>query len=98
MKFRTMLLVSAPLRQGAAISAGDEVEVEVELDTAPREVAVPPDLAAALDHEPAARRAFDALSYGRERRSVLPIEGAKTAETRAWRIAKAVAELGAGRR
>jgi bifunctional DNA-binding transcriptional regulator/antitoxin component of YhaV-PrlF toxin-antitoxin module len=92
-----MLPVSAEVRQGAGISAGDEVEVEVELDTAPREVDVPPDLALALDREPDARRAFDALSYSNKRRHVLSIEEAKTAETRERRVAKAVAELGAVR-
>src|SRR5579859_5165754 len=37
------------------VQAGDEVEVEIELDEGPREVEVPPALAAALDAEPALR-------------------------------------------
>src|SRR3954469_2460778 len=55
------LPLSAENRARAAAAAGDEVEVEVELDTAPRELAVPEDLAEALDAVPDARRAFDAL-------------------------------------
>ncbi|HSH80217.1 MAG TPA: DUF1905 domain-containing protein, partial [Herpetosiphonaceae bacterium] len=51
-----MLPVSAEVRAAAGIAAGDEVEVDVELDTAPREVTVPPDFAEALDGDADARR------------------------------------------
>lgn len=81
-----MLPVSAEHRQRAGVAAGDEVEVELELDTEPREVAVPADLATALDGDAAAHRAFDDLSYSAQRRHVLAVEGAKTAETRQRRI------------
>jgi hypothetical protein len=94
---QAMLPVSAEVRQGAGVAAGDEVEVEIELDTAPREVTVPPDFAAALDQDPAARRFFDGLSYSNKRRFTLPIEEAKSAETRERRIAKAVSQLREGR-
>jgi bifunctional DNA-binding transcriptional regulator/antitoxin component of YhaV-PrlF toxin-antitoxin module len=94
---QAMLPVSAEVRQGAGVAAGDEVEVEIELDTAPREVTVPPDFAAALDQDPAARRFFDGLSYSNKRRFTLPIEEAKRAETRERRIAKAVSQLREGR-
>src|SRR5204863_7601491 len=50
-----MVGVSAEHRAGAGVAGGDEVDVDLELDTAPREVEVPADLAAALDAEPAAR-------------------------------------------
>jgi Bacteriocin-protection, YdeI or OmpD-Associated len=56
------------------------VDVDLELDTEPREVAVPPDLADALDRDLDARRAFDALSYSGKQRLVLLVERAKTAE------------------
>jgi hypothetical protein len=92
-----LLPVSAEVRAGAGVAAGDEVGVEVELDTAPREVTVPPDFAAALDAEPAARQHFDSLSYSNKRYHVLAIEGAKAAETRQRRIAKAVEDLRAGK-
>src|SRR4051812_28509573 len=60
---RFLVPLSAENREGAGVAAGDEVEVDLELDTEPREVAVPPDLADALDAEPAARSAFDRLAY-----------------------------------
>jgi hypothetical protein len=89
--------VSAEHRAGAGVAGGDEVDVTIELDTAPREVAVPADLAAALDAEPAARRTFEALSYSNKSWHVLQVEGAKTAETRERRIAKSIEMLAAGR-
>lgn len=90
---RYMIPLSAENRGAAGVKAGDEVDVVLELDTAPREVVVPDDFAAALDAEPTARQAFDALNYSNRRRYVLQIDGAKAAETRARRIAKIVAEL-----
>jgi len=92
-----MLPVSAEVREKAGIAAGDEVEVEIELDTEPREVSVPPDFMEALDRDAEARQFFDGLSYSNKRRFVLSIEEAKTAETRQKRIAKAVSTLHEGR-
>jgi hypothetical protein len=91
---RFLVPLSAENRAAAGVSAGDAVTVELERDTAPREVAVPDDLAAALAADPRAKAAFDALSYSHQSRWVLSVEGAKTAETRARRVAKTVAELG----
>lgn len=91
---RFLLPVSAEVRAGAGVAAGDTVDVEVELDTSVRTVEVPPDLARALTAAPAAKKAFDALSYSNQRRYVLAVEGAKAADTRARRVAKTVAELG----
>jgi bifunctional DNA-binding transcriptional regulator/antitoxin component of YhaV-PrlF toxin-antitoxin module len=90
---RFLIPVSAQVRAGAGVKAGDVVDIDVELDTAPRTVDVPADLAKALKAAPAAAQAFDALSYSNQRRHVLSVEGAKTAETRERRIAKVVADL-----
>ena len=92
-----MLPLAAEHRLAAGVSAGDEVEVELDLDTEPREVVVPPDFAEALDADPNARRFFDGLSYSNKRRFVLSIDDAKTAQTRQRRIAGAVLRLQEGR-
>jgi hypothetical protein len=92
-----MVGVNADNRAGAGVAGGDEVDVDIELDTAPREVSVPADLAAALDAEPAARRTFDALSYSNKSWHTLQAEGAKTDETRQRRIARSVEILREGR-
>ena len=90
---RSLIPLSAERRTAAGVSAGDEVEVDVELDTQPREVDVPADLAAALDAEPAARARFDGLSYSHQQRHVLAVEGAKAEATWQRRVASAVATL-----
>lgn len=92
-----MLPLSAENREAAGVAAGDEIEVELELDTEPREVAVPPDFAEALANDVAVREAFNGLSYSNKRRLVIPIEDAKTDETRQRRIARTIAELREGR-
>ena len=92
-----MVGVSAENRAGAGVKGGDEVDVDMELDTAPREVAVPPELAAALDAEPEARATFDKLSNSNKSWHVLQVTGAKTDETRDRRIAKSIEALRAGR-
>lgn len=93
---RFFIPVSAEVRSSANVAAGDEVDVDVELDTEPREVTVPPDLQEALQSHPEARARFDALSYSNQRRHVLSIEGAKTPETRRRRIDKTLADLRGG--
>ena len=94
---RYMISLSAKNREAAGVAAGQEVDVELELDTAPREVAVPEDFAAALAAEPKALAFFDGLSYSQRSWFVLGIEEAKKPETRANRIVKAVERLASGR-
>jgi Domain of unknown function (DUF1905)/Bacteriocin-protection, YdeI or OmpD-Associated len=90
---RFLMPVSAQVRQDAGVAAGDEVDVDLELDEAPRTVTVPDDLVAALAQDPAAAAAFGRLSYSHQQRHVLAVESAKAPETRQRRIAKTVAEL-----
>jgi len=93
-----MLPLSGENRTAAGVTAGDAVDVDVELDDQPREVAVPDDLAAALAEDDAARTAFEGLPYSHRQRHVLAIEGAKAPETRQRRVAKALEMLREGRR
>jgi Bacteriocin-protection, YdeI or OmpD-Associated/Domain of unknown function (DUF1905) len=88
---------SDEVRRNAGIAAGDILDVEVELDTEPREVTVPEDFAQALDRDADAKRFFDGLSYSNKRRFVLSVEDAKTPETRQRRIEKAVSNLHDGK-
>lgn len=84
-------------RAPAGVKPGDVIEVDLELDTAPREVAIPADFAMALDASPEAKRFFDALSYSNKRRFTLSIEGTKSAETRQRRIDTSIERLREGR-
>jgi hypothetical protein len=88
-----LLPVSAENRKLIGIEAGDEVDVEVELDAAPRELTIPSDLEDALNNDTDARRFFDTLSRSARQRIVLSVDGAKTAETRQRRITKAISDL-----
>jgi hypothetical protein len=92
-----MLPLSAEHRTGTGVAAGDTVEVEIELDTVPREVSLPPDFAEAFAQDAEAGRVFEGLSYSHKRQHVLAIEQAKTAETRQRRITKALSMLREGR-
>lgn len=83
-------------RAAARVEAGDEVEVTLALDTQPRTVDVPADLAAALAAQPGARAAFDVLSYTKRKEMVRQVEEAKAPETRARRIARIVAQMAGG--
>src|SRR3712207_320856 len=72
--------LSAEHREAAGVQAGQEVDVRVELDTAPRETPVPEDLAAVLDD--GARAFFDGRSEERRKEWVRWVEEAKKPETR----------------
>jgi antitoxin component of MazEF toxin-antitoxin module len=88
-----MLPVSQEHRQAAGVNAGDQVEVELEIDTEPRIVEVPDDLAAALAEKPGARAAFDALSYSIRKEHVRQVESSRAQETRDRRIAGIAAKM-----
>jgi hypothetical protein len=95
---RYLVPLSAENRERAGVAAGDQVDVDLELDSEPRTVAVPPDLADALASAPEARQFFDDLSFSQQQWYVIPIEQAKTPETRARRVTKAIDMLREGRK
>lgn len=88
-----LISFNAETRKATGKGAGDEVEVRLDVDDAPRTIEVPPELAAELANDTAAKQAWDALSYSRQRAHAESITGAKTDETRAKRVAKALADL-----
>jgi len=94
---RPMVGVSAEHRAAAGVEGGQEIDVDLELDSAPRTVDVPADFAAALAPFPGARAFYDGLNYSERRWFVLGMEDAKTPETRQRRIEKAVERLRSGR-
>jgi hypothetical protein len=82
-------------RIGARI--GSQIEVTLAIDTAERTVEPPPELAAAFDTDPAAKAAWEALSFTTRKEHARAIADAKRPETRAKRLA-ATLEMLAGRR
>ena len=93
---RSLLGVTKASRAAAGISVGDTVDVAVARDDAPREVAVPPDLQAALDADAAAAATFAGLSFSHRREYVQWITEAKRAETRTARLEKTLTMLKVG--
>ena len=93
-----LLGLNAENRAAAGAAAGDELDIEIALDTTPREVTVPSDLAAALVSDERASAAFDGLSYTHRKEWVRWIEEAKKAETREARLAKTVESLREGKK
>ncbi|MCM3502737.1 YdeI/OmpD-associated family protein [Microbacterium sp. P26] len=89
---RSLVPFSADKRKATGLSGGDAITVELTLDTAPRTVEVPDDLAAALSAA-GKREAFDALSLSARKAHVTNVEGAKAADTRARRVATIVSKL-----
>ncbi len=77
-------------REAAGVEVGDTVNVTLELDTAPRTVEAPPDLAVVLAKRSKARAAWEKLSYTLKKEHAEAILQAKRPETRARRVAKAI--------
>jgi hypothetical protein len=93
-----MIGISAAIRSKTGIKGGDKIRVQLELDTKPREVVLPPDFKQALDKNKKAKTFFETLSFSNKQRYVLPIGEAKTAETRQRRIDKAINDLQEGKK
>lgn len=89
-----MISLSKANREAAGVKGGDTLDVTLELDEAPRTVAVPDDLAAALAAKSGAQAAFDALAFSKRKEFVRQVEDAKTPETRDRRIAGIVDKMG----
>ncbi|NEB04111.1 DUF1905 domain-containing protein [Streptomyces sp. SID13726] len=84
---------SADKRRESGIAGGDDIDVELTLDTAPRTVEPPADLAAAMAAVPGAEEAFRALAPSRQKAHVTSVDDARTDATRRRRIDKVISEL-----
>lgn len=87
-----MISLSKAHREAAGLKAGDAVEVTLELDTSPRTVEVPEELAKALSNA-GVQKTFAALAPSKRKEFVRQVEDAKTQETRERRIAKILERL-----
>jgi len=90
--------VKKEIRQAIGKTAGDTVEVVMEIDTEPRIVAVPEDFQQAMDNNPTVKEIFDKFSYTHKKEYVEWIEGAKRQETRESRINKAVEQIASSKK
>ncbi len=90
---RNLASFSSAHRAASGLAAGDPIEVLIEVDAAPREVELPPQLAAALAGDPAASAAWEKLAPSRRKEHARAIGEAKAPETAARRLEKTMAEL-----
>jgi hypothetical protein len=97
MRGEFLLGLNREVRAGAGVEAGDRVDVEIELDIAPREVEVPELLATALGSDPTAMAAFEALSYTHRKEYGRWVDEAKRDETRHRRVTQALQMLREGK-
>jgi hypothetical protein len=88
-----MLGVSMANREAAGVAAGQTLDVDVELDTAPRTVEVPDDLTAELAGDDVASAAWATWSFTRQNEAARLLTEAKKPETRERRLEKVLAEL-----
>jgi hypothetical protein len=89
----TYLGLRNEIREAANIEPGLDITVELARDDAPREVHVPPELAAALKDESLARERFEHLAFTHRGEYAEWVGGGKRAETRARRAERAVGML-----
>jgi len=87
-----LIAFSSDKRAATGLKGGDAITVELTLDTAPRTVEVPDDVAAALAAA-GLRQAFDALPPSHQKAHITSVESAKAPETRARRVEAIVAQL-----
>jgi hypothetical protein len=96
MKGEFLVGLSREVRQNAGAEAGDEVEVALELDEAPREVEVPEALAAALAADPQASASFERMAFTHRKEYARWVAEAKRDETRQRRVEQAVEMIRTG--
>ena len=81
------------IQQAEGLQRGDTVTVDLVLDTAPRVIEPPSDLAAALRRDKRAAAAWERLSYTDKREMAQSLKEAKKSETRERRLAAGLAKL-----
>ena len=84
------------IQHAAGVGVGDRITVELDLDTAPRSVEPPPDLARVLASDKKAASSWSKLSFTNRKEMAASVEGAKKAETRERRLKAAIQRLRAG--
>src|SRR3954469_874766 len=97
---RHFMMVNKKMRAGAQVSEpGDQVDLTLELDRAPKAVKLPPALRKAIDADPAAKKFFDSMPPSSQRYRADMVNDVKTAAGKQRKIAaivKHMADTGAG--
>jgi uncharacterized protein DUF1905/bacteriocin resistance YdeI/OmpD-like protein len=81
------------IQDAAGVGFGDTISVEIELDSAPRVVEPPADLARAIATSKTMAASWEMLSFTNKKEMARSLEEAKKPETRERRLASALAKL-----
>ena len=81
------------IQEAAGVAQGDTIVVDLAIDTTPRVVEPPTDLAEELKRDKNAAAAWEKLSYTNKKEMARSLEEAKKPETRERRLAAAVVTL-----
>ncbi len=84
------------IQEAAGVGLGDTIEVLMELDTEPRTVEAPADLASVLAKDKRLAADWEKLSFTNKKEMAASITDAKKPQTRKRRLEAAVAKLKAG--
>jgi hypothetical protein len=88
-----VLGVLKAIQEAEGLKRGDTIAVELEIDTAPRVIEPPAELARALARDKGAKAAWEKLSYTNQRELARSLDEAKRPETRERRLAAALSKL-----
>jgi len=81
------------IQEAAGVGVGDRITILLELDTEPRTVELPADLATVLARDKKAAAAWEKLSFTNKNEIARSLVEAKKPETRERRLAAAIAKL-----
>ena len=88
-----MLVMRKDIRAKVGKSHGDTVLVTVQKDTEERIVEIPPELTAAFEQNPEAKKFYDSLSYTNRKEYARWVATAKRQETKERRLEKTISML-----
>jgi hypothetical protein len=93
---RFMLMINAEMRKGTGKGAGDTLNLAFELDTSKKRISS--EFLACLKDDPAAYKFFKTLNKSNQHYFDFWIRSAKTADTKAERIALSISALASGKK
>jgi uncharacterized protein YdeI (YjbR/CyaY-like superfamily) len=90
---RHRLYLNGEMRKRAGVSVGDRVDIVLEYDPESRKMVMPPELAKALEMNPAARAAFERLVPSRRKEILDYLNWLKRPDSLQRNIEKVIASL-----
>ena len=90
---RHRLFINGQMRKDAGVDVGDRIDVVLDYDPEPRRVPVPQQLTDALDADPAARGAWEALTPSRRKEILAYLNSLKREDSLQRNVERTIREL-----